>query len=183
MRKKGQHANIERLIELFEKRERLYQQTTGQICELLGPTALEALIEVFDAPYENVTWLEVQLVEDVLLIVASIAYDEGQKVPPAIQELSPLPEDEASIRLFRIGLPVELIFQPKVEILEYLSKAAQLRVESPTEKQSPITPKDDESFQVPVHSSQQPEFDTSELSHEQIQQLLLAGINVKGTIH
>ena len=182
MKKKNQQANILRLIELFEERDKLYQSSTEQICDLIGPTTLEALIDVFNVPPENVTWLEVQLVEDILLLVASIAYDEGQRVPDLILALSPLPDDgQPSIRLFRVGLPVDLIFQPKTEILEYLKKASQLRM-NPHEGSVPIV-HDEESVEIPVHHEPQEEFDTSGLTHEQIQQMLVFGKESKGTKH
>lgn len=181
-----QLEKIKHLVSLFEERDRLYTQSTEKIFSTVGPTALEALVALFNVPYENVSWLETQLIDNIMLIVASITYGDGQKVPPVIQALSPVPEDgQASIRLFRVGLPLELIFQPKQEITDYLMETAGVAAHRARARQGPqLTPEQQqqEANKMTIHGPQ-PEFDTSHLSHEQIQQLLIFGQDTKGVKH
>lgn len=199
---KDQIEKIKHLISLFEARDKLYQQTTEEILELVGPTALDALFTLFDAPMEQVRWLETHLVENIMLLVASITYDDDQEVPPVIQALSPNPEEGGpSIRLFRVGIPLTMLFQPKEDIVDYLTetagKAARLRGHStpvgnlPPEgtlshaaelKAHIQESQQDEDTSVPVHGPQ-PDFDTSDLTYDQIQQLLMFESLTKGIKH
>jgi hypothetical protein len=178
----NQIKQIKRLVELFEERDRLYQQSTEKILEAVGPTALEALFTLFDVRYESVTWLEAQLVDNIMLIVASIAYEDDSKVPDIIRALSPVPEEgRPTIRLFRVGLPIELIFKTKEEIVEYLTQAAEPAAKRSRQRKEAAQAEDES---VPVNVvTPQPEFDTSGLTHEQIQQLLIFGSETKGIKH
>lgn len=179
-----QLEKIKHLVSLFEGRDKLYQKSTEKIFETVGPTALEALVTLFNVPFENVSWLETQLVDNIMLLVASIIYGDDQKVPPVIQALSPMPEDgRASVRLFRVGLPLELIFRPKEEIVGYLMETAGVaahRAKTRQAGQQSVPEQQDNN--VPINRPQ-PEFDTSHLTHEQIQQLLIFGNETKGVKH
>ena len=178
--KKDQLEKIKQLVALFETRDQLYQQSTEKIFESIGETTLEALVTLFGVPYENVSWLETQLVDNVMVLVASITYGNDQRVPPVIQALSPASEDgHPSIRLFRVGLPLDVVFLPKEEIVDYLVKTAETVVNKMKARQAP---KSDDSVPVKVVSPQ-PEFDTSGLSREQVLQVLLFGEETQGTKH
>lgn len=189
--KRDQLAKIKRLVELFEKREQVQQQSTEAILEAIGPTTLEALFELFDVPYESVSWLDAQLVDTVIVLVASIVYGEDQKVPPIIQALSPAPNDgRPSIRLFRVGIPLELVFQSKDEIVEYLLETVGMATKRSKKRKKKGSPGEIEGQDmdtgednVVLINGPQPEFDTSELSHEQIQQLLIFGGDANGSKH
>jgi hypothetical protein len=178
--KKDQLEKIKQLVALFEARDQLYQQSTEKIFESIGETTLEALVTLFGVPYENVSWLETQLIDTVIVIVASISYGEDQLVPPVIQALSPAAEHgHPSIRLFRIGLPLDVVFLPKEEIVDYLVKTAEAVTNKMKARQAP---KGEGNVPVKVVSPQ-PEFDTSGLSREQVLQVLLFGEETRGTKH
>jgi hypothetical protein len=176
-----QLEKVKHLVGLFEKREHLYQMTTEKILEAVGPTALEALTTLFDVSYENIAWIETQLIDDTMLLIASINYEDDQAVPPIIQALSPSPEaGRASIRLFRVGLPLEVLFRTKQEIVDYLTSTATTAAQSAKEKSQGAV----ENNTIPVNVAKpEPEFDTSGLSHEQIQQLIMFGHRTRGTVH
>jgi hypothetical protein len=180
-----QSQKIKHLVSLFEMRDRLYQESTEKIFEAIGPTALEALVSLFNVSYENVSWLEVQLIDNIMLIVASITYNDGQTVPAIIQTLSPIPESgQATVRLFRVGLPLELLFQPKQQIVDYLTKTAEKTIDRSKVRaqQLQIQHRHMTDTNVPI-SGPQPEFDTSKLTHEQRQQLMILGAEIKGIKH
>ena len=175
---------IKLLINLFEDRERLHQLSTEKILDYLGPTVLEGLYTLFNAPYENVTWLETQLVEDIVLIVASIEYDHDEDVPDIIQALSPMPvTGQPSIRLFRVGVPLDMVFTTKEEIAEYLTGTAQSAAKKLRTQMEDIEEEGSVPVEIEKQKPQQTEFDTSELTHDQKQQLLMYNEDKKGTKH
>jgi hypothetical protein len=172
----GKSKKQEALVEMFEDRDEFYKQTTARILDYIGPTALEALINLFDVPVENVTWIEVQLIENIVLIIVSIDYEKDQPVPSAILELSPnIPTSIGNTvtRLLRIGLPIDQIFDSSETIYEYL--IATVKEITNQREAQPNTTRQSK----PVE-----EFDMTELSHEQRFQLLLVGDSeIKGVKH
>lgn len=177
MENNDQLAKLKHLVTLFAKRDQLYQRATEDIVQVVGPTTLKALVTMFNVPFENVTWIELQVVEELLVIVASIVYEEDQQPPAVIQALSPMPDTmEPSIRLFRVAVPLEVVFQPAEEILQYFKKTAE-EAAAKAQAQSETVVSDDA---VPVTTQQ---FNLKELTPEQIKQLILFSGNQTGTKH
>lgn len=179
---------FERLAELFGERDQSYREHTQKIFEAIGPTIIEALYDLFETPYENVAWLEVQAAEGILLIVASIVYDDETKIPDIIQRLTPKPPEGAIMagRLFRVGIPLDLVFAPKEVILEYLKDTAkgvqQPRTRRNVEQQEKVK-ENKEDNSVPINKLAVKDFDSSQLTKEQIQQIIVFQDATRGTKH
>lgn len=174
-------AKVKELTGLFDEREGGYKNATKKIFDFVAPTVLAAMYDLFDAPYENVTWLEVQATENILMVVASVVYREQQKVPEIIEQLSPRTTEGSvtTARLFRVGVPVDIAFTTKEGVAEYLTRMAQASI---NKRKPSLVVKPLEDANVPV-VNRDVEFDTSGLSKEQMQQLLLFQSMAKGVKH
>lgn len=176
-----------KLARLINAREEQYQNSTDDILELVAPTVVAAVYELFQCSYDDVSWYDVDVVHDILMLVAIVSYKDGKKLPEAIQSTSYATlreDDESSIseHIFRIGVPLSLVFAPSNEIVEYLLNAEHyaqpesMYVEGPSETQEDVAIKS--GGDLPLS-----EFDATKLTPEQIQQLMISQSVYKGSKH
>jgi len=116
--------SLKDLQSLFRLREQAYSRITKEVLERIGPTVLSALYEFFEVPYESISWIDLQMVEDVLLIVAVVSYKGSDAIPELVKKLAPMadnmpPTEEITEiqRMMRIGIPADCIFKTKDEVL------------------------------------------------------------------
>lgn len=189
------------ILSLFEERARWVQAYTDSLFEAIRPTALEALTVVFNTPFESISWLDITLVENVVVISAIVSYDDDAAIPEIIEKVSTdvqgLPQGEKAIRLYRlvrVGIPVELILEPKENIIGFFQrgvvKHSPLDIvdeqPSPVPQDAPVVqengdlkPTDDTLIVTPTEE----QFDMKSLSEEQLQQLLFFQQMTRGTKH
>lgn len=165
----------EELLELIEERDKAVKYLTARIFDKIKPNVLDTLYELFELPIEDISWEDVQFIEGVLLIICTISY-EPNKSTSFIQKLfPPSPIDHLVARthkLIRIGIPIAYVFGTKEELVEFLHQVADRTFDEKTKDNV-------------EHQSEQEEnvrFDTTHLTEEQVQQMLLFG-NTKGAKH
>lgn len=170
---------LDEFVSLFEERDNLYEQATNKILDFVESTVLTALHEVLGVPKEDIGWMEVQLFENLLLLVCTVAYDGKTKASPIVEQLAPAPpgiEGTPHARIIRIGVPLGLIFSAPEEIVEFLK--GEVEKQFPSLKEQGVNP-DPTTEPGELQTEETPPpitpdgFDAAELSREQVEQLLL----------
>lgn len=175
-----------KLAQVIDLREAQYQEATDIILDLITPTVLAAVYELFECSESDISWYEVDVVHDMLMLVAIVSYKEGKKLPSAIQTTDYATQDDSedmiSEHVFRVGVPLELVFSPPREIIEYLLNVNQQAYD--TEQMGVnITSDIEENTKVELSKSATSEFDSSKLTPEQLQQLIAFQTIHKGSKH
>ena len=161
-----------RLVKLLEERDAAYARHTDVIIDVIGPTVLSALIELFEVPIESISWLEIQVSENILVVTSSVTYNPNENIPRIVSGIqAEAQEDETSTshaeRLVRVGIPVELIFSPKERIIAFLTNILETGIAQ----------------RVGGGAEPSTEFDPSQLTRDQISQFLYMQHQNKGTKH
>jgi hypothetical protein len=184
--------DVSHLLQLFEEREQLYTVGTGRIMERLGPTVIAALYEFFNVSYESINWLHFEVDGGILLIGAVVSYKNTDIVPEIINRLSPLiGESKGHLtevqRAMRIGIPLHVVFLSKEEVLQFLNDHVG---KQPTPEAPPPTIFVDKATGEIIEAKLEPlakivpaDFDNTQLSREQLTQLLHTQHLLKGTKH
>jgi len=162
---------LEQLATLFKARDQAYEDGTEAIFIMLGPTVVECLYDMFNVSYEAVKWMDIQVADNILLMVASVTYDKDNKIPSSIEQLSPEPPPgtELTGRVFRIGIPLDMVFESRETISEFLKSAVKKKI-PPSRKVVPVEPPS-------------VEFDSTALTKEQVQQIVIFQEQTKGIKH
>lgn len=188
---KEELVKIQALIELFNKRERLYDHISNEIADMIGPSLLEGLITFFGAKYENVVWLDLRLTDLTIEIAASVGHGCDETVPELIEKLAPtepIPDGEDVVliqRIMKIMIPLGYAFKPKDVIVKFLTEQIGEQ-SSPTEYIPTVLIKEPSTYQEgeveeTEHATSQ--FDPSGLSKDQIHQMLIFQHQSKNTMH
>lgn len=166
------------LKDLFTEREELYVDYTNAVLDVLDQTVLEATYEVLSVDPDTVEWQDVQLIDDIILLIATIIYSPGDVVVLKTGEQVTLDENnyESYQRIIRIGISLELASTgTKADIIDFLRK-------SQTMGDSDDNISDDISDDI--ESSTVGGFSTENLSEDQIRQLsILQRTNTGGKTH
>lgn len=178
-----------KLAQLIDLREKQYQDATDFILDLITPTILAAVYDLFECSHDDISWYEVDVVHDMLMLVAIVSYKEDKKLPKVVQATAYTTEDDSnesiSEHVFRIGIPLELVFSPPREIIEYLLNADHYNqlVYDAGQKGVDVTSNAEENTKVELSKSAISEFDSSKLTPEQLQQLIAFQTIHKGSKH
>lgn len=178
---------IEGLLAMFDARDSMWSKHNRQIAAVISPTVLEALKELFELPDDNIEWVDLQIMENILLVVCNVTYDPVHTQSRFLQRVDEITAPDRPIqvqRYLRVGVPLAIVFSPREEIKEFLLR---IPVETTGDDantaevyESDATPED--STNVPIQSSSKVlGFDTSTLSEEQIKNLMLYHHTVEGT--
>lgn len=172
---------FKQLASLFKHRDQVYEKATSAILDMLGPTVLEALYSMFNAKYEDVQWIEVQVHDGVLLIVASVFYPKDTPPPKNIELLSPATPEGSDLvgRVFRIGIPMNIVFTSKEEVSQYLVEATK----KATTKAEQLQRTERIQRELQMGHDIEEEFDKTTLTKEQVQQIVMFQNATKGTKH
>lgn len=185
---------IETLLSMFDARDAMWGKHTRQIGALIQPTVLEALYDLFDVPTDSVEWMDLQIVETVLVVICNITYDPATTTSVFLQRVDQVKQPETPIqvqRLLRIGVPLAIAFSSKEEIKEFLTRIPVESTDDDTDEGAPTVSED-----LPEYEGADPElpspasqnkgasvlgFDTSDLSEDQINRLMLYHHAVEAT--
>lgn len=178
---------LEHLLTMFDARDAMWSKHTRQIASVINPTVLDALRELFDVPSDDIEWMDLQIVETVLVIVCNITYDPMLTSSVLLQRVDQAQRPNVPIRvqrLLRIGIPLAVVFSSKEEVIEFLTK---LPVETTDDEYTDDVNIDDPDLpeyegadadakpptSSPAGVAQVMGFDTSDLSEDQIKSLML----------
>lgn len=169
-------TQIEHLLMLLEERDDTVERITAQVLDTLRPTLLDVLSELFGTSGTDIEWLDVQLIETVLLVICAVNYN-ADGATPYLKKLfassDAVESMDENIKMIRIGIPVALAFGSRRDIIKFLHETVDdaliEKIESTVEKSKEIS--DNNSF------------DTSKLSSEQLEQLSLFTHQGKGAKH
>lgn len=173
-----QHPGINELRSLFTEREDLYAECTRRMVELAEPTLLAAMVELFATPRNNITVIELALVEDSLCVVVALNYNEGAPVPELVQAVSPIAQEMPNVyRLLRVGMPLDVVFEPKEDIVSFLRSKRSISDE--------MAPREEVKADDTVQTSPDkfPAFDPAGLTDEQLRALRLSLYATNTTKH
>lgn len=118
---------IKKFIELLETRTKITTAITQDMIQLLGPTVIEALHEVMQVADENVTWVDVNVIEHMVVLdaVVSMKIDD---LSPFMLSITPpenlqLAEDDSDVleQVVKIGIPADLCFTTKQKIVDFIN--------------------------------------------------------------
>jgi hypothetical protein len=167
---------LSELMRLIEKREEIIDDLTAEIMDRIEPYVLDVLYELFNLPEEDVKWLDIQNVDNILMLTCSVAFDP-RKIPPYIAKLFiPDPEDlyeNIVHKMIRIGVPMALIFGPRYKVVEFFNDVANV-----AEEQNKIFVEKQEKMMDNVKS-----FRASGLTDEQKRALKMFSGYGKGATH
>lgn len=164
----------ERLVELgqiLEERDTIYDELTEAVFELIDNTVLTALLELFSVPDEQVTWLSVDVIEDLLVVSCFIEVSKAYPGSEFLRQLFTsvginLDQNESdSENIIKVGVPLMSVFEDKDKIIQQMTQSTTQMTAQ--EEQSTIS---------------ENQFDSSSLTEDQILQMtLLQALNTKNT--
>lgn len=183
---------LESLLAMFDARDQMWAKHNRQIGNVIAPTVLEALYELLELDHDSVEWVDLQIMENIMLIICNVTYDPATTQSTFLQRVDEAQRPETPIqvqRFLRIGVPLAIVFSPKDEIKEFL-----LRI--PVETSSGETDDDDDGLDLKedletthastptppsnlsntLHAKRKTDvmgFDASELNDDQLKSLLL----------
>lgn len=166
------------LLLLVDAREKCMNELTTNILDKLEDNVLAVLHQLLGIPTEDVSWVDVQVLDNVLLLTCTISYDPLM-ITPFIQKLFIYdPEDDMDNvvhKMIRIGVPTAYIFGSIDTLFEFFNSLADSAL---TDNQLIVDNRDNR-----VDNSNST-FNISQLTDEQVQQLrLFNACNTKGDKH
>lgn len=169
---------IQQLLILFADREKSRNEYNQQIVKVLASTTLSAVVELIGVPHNDIMWVDIDVVDSILLVVCQVTYDPSAELSPTLRQLvgpefGEAPASNVRIeRIFHFGLPLAVVFSSKEDIIDFLHKA------TASSKIEDVNKIDTSRSEV---DSQYTTFDRKLLTKEQAQQLLYFQHVTKGT--
>lgn len=178
---------LESLLSMFDARDQMWAKHNRQIGSVITPTVLEALYELLELDHDSVEWVDLQIMENVLLVICNVTYDPAttksnflQRVDDAQQPTTPIQVQ----RFLRIGVPLAIVFADKASIKDFLmripvenSEGEEVEFDSVPEdggvEYSDSSTVKSEPSSPPRGSSKMLGFDISELTEDHIEKLML----------
>lgn len=158
---------------MFEERSEVYDEYTSMIFELIEPTLLTALIELFEIDNSKVLWNTITIENNTIIISCTLFYNPDEAIPTVIQRIIPneiITKDGIKGKKVRIGFPVSYVFFPKHKIIEYFRNI----VGYTSDTESGVV----DSTESELHAA-----DELSLTEDQRLQILLFQQQTKGQIH
>lgn len=158
---------VQYFVDLVQHREAQYLEQTEEILAAIAPTVLTALYKMFSVPVDAINWYQVEIVDDILMLVATVSYEAGKEPSETIRQLFSQATTDGKVteHLFRVGIPLNMIFDDPNAIIECIVDATTAR-ETPREEQSTL-----------------PTEFTAKLTDEQLTQAILFETMNKGIKH
>lgn len=148
---------------LFDDRHELYQLATENILKLIEPTVIAALRKILSAKKNAITWMDVELSDNFLLMVGSVNYKRDEAPPEILASTAKIITEDGNVDyVFRVGLPVDVVFSNEEYIVEYINN---IKDDEQQEVDDTVEIIDDGSQSVALTSN----FDPSALTEEQIE--------------
>ena len=176
---------LESLLSMFDARDQMWAKHNRQIGNVIAPTVLEALYELLELDHDSVEWVDLQIMENIMLIICNVTYDPATTQSKFLHRVDEANRPDTPIqvqRFLRIGVPLAIVFTEKKDIKEFLLRIpVETTDDDNTEVEfEPVPSGDDDATPAtppsPLarrRSSEVMGFDTSELSDEQITKLML----------
>lgn len=171
---------LENLLAMFDARDQMWAKHNRQIGNIIAPTVLEALYELLELDHDSVEWVDLQIMENIMLIICNVTYDPATTQSRFLQRVDDAQTPETPIqvqRFLRIGVPLAIVFSDKDAIKEFLMR---IPVETTEDDDSDVDVErvsfDDQSDEEPQSNrsgSAVMGFDTTNLSEDQITKLML----------
>lgn len=188
---------LETLLSMFDGRDQMWAKHNRQIGNIIAPTVFEALYELFDLDRDSVEWVDLQIMENVMLVICNVTYDPATTQSHFLHRVDEADRPGTPIqvqRFLRIGVPLTLVFSAVQDIKEFL---LHVPVMTAGEEDDDVNDVNDSEFESPeddtAHSqsplgplpirrgSELVGFDVSELSEYQVTQLMLYRYTVATT--
>jgi len=170
-----------KLKQLFYDRDDAYTTATQTIVDMIGPTVLEAMYELFQVPVEQVKWLDFQSTDNLLIVVCAIQYNPSKGTPQFIQNVQSNRTEHNGLvsQTFRLGVPFEVVLSTSENVLNFLTAlVASHKNGGPTLIQEMMSDVEEQD-KKPQHDEPSP----VKLTPLQTQQLLMFQHQTKGKVH
>jgi len=186
--------SIEKVVSLFTAREKQYQNVTNAILDSV-PNFIEGAIISMDLDTnEIVDWKEATIAESgIMSIVGLVSYKIGETLISEMGEATTITEENYNnfVRIIRVGIPIELAVDGTAEeIVEFLDEANAFRqhadddeIQSFAEAIDGIIEGDVQEVEGTETLELSNEFNTNDLTDEQISSMLDNEYASKGKIH
>jgi hypothetical protein len=171
---------IQSLLSMFDARDAMWSKYNKQIAAVISPTVLTALVDLFDLPEENVEWVDMQILDNILLVICNVTYDPVHTQSAFLQRVDEHKRPSTPIqvqRYLRVGVPLAIVFSPKEEIGEFL---ARIPVETTGDDEDTVEAYDsselaEDTTSVPPDKTTTTVlgFDASNLTEDQLRNLML----------
>jgi hypothetical protein len=176
---------VEVLLALFDEREEVFDELSEMIYEQIAPTVLKAITELYQLDEDHVHWHQCELMETMLMIVSSVDIEPGAPVSPFIKFAFNQPDiaaidDETGERIIRIGIPIPYVFADVEDIKQFLCDAV-LGPEASDEARELMSNPTDEP--TPTVTSPMHQFDPTDLTEDQLRQMLVHQQHTLGKKH
>ena len=187
---------LESLLAMFDARDQMWAKHNRQIGNIIAPTVLEALYELLELDHDSVEWVDLQIMENIMLIICNVTYDPVTTQSRFLQRVDEAQRPDTPIqvqRFLRIGVPLAIVFSDKKDIKEFLLRIpVETTDDDGGEVEIETVASDDEEDttpSLPPSSLNPPKrrgadvmgFDASELSDDQITKLMLYHHTVETT--
>jgi hypothetical protein len=165
----------QRLLHAQELRNKIWAKHAEGMFDLI-PNVTHALEAMLELPPENIKWVEIEVLDEILLMGIAVKFP-ADDIPMFVQIFAPdsvkdIDEDVETInQLIRVGLPLRLLGGEVGDIIQFFHDIA-------NSSGSADDDDDDDAEEIEGVASIAPEtispiFDSSELTLEQTQKLLL----------
>lgn len=156
-----ENVKLDVLRALVEERDQVRNEFNNQIAKLLTPSVLTAMFELFGLEPEAVEWSALDVIEELLIVVVNVTYKMSDSTSMFLKHMDQVANagPNALVRTLKVGIPLKLAFAPVEEIKTFLLAAAARAL-------APSTPS-------PVVERTANDFEISELTKEQLQQLTI----------
>lgn len=171
---------LESLLSMFDARDQMWAKHNRQIGNVIAPTVLEAIYELLELDHDAVEWVDLQIMENIMLIVCNVTYDPATTRSQFLNRVDEANRPDTPIqvqRFLRIGVPLAIVFADKADIKEFLLR---IPVETTEDDNNDVeietsSNEDDTPSSTPTRrkSSEVMGFDTADLSDDQITKLML----------
>lgn len=173
---------------LFEERDAAYIASTQLIVDVVGPTVLEALYEVFNVPVDDVRWLDFHTTPNLFIVICSISFNPRNGVPEFIEDTiaDPIPDvDQILEQTIRIGIPYEIVMTSSERIVRFLDGLVESHMNGgPTLiEHNASTMFDVSEYEPEIVEDKTPPIQPVELTEDQRLQMLMFQHMTEGKIH
>lgn len=120
-------TDIEALVKVFDEHHRVENQHLRRVAEILTPSILTALFELFSVPSDNVVWESINLIDGILLINVDVTYNPAHDLSPFLNAVGTARPGENPIQVqktIQVGIPINRAFDDKDVLKDWLLSAA-----------------------------------------------------------
>lgn len=172
-------STVMKLYRLQGDRDVIHEQMTTEMFNGV-PNVVEALTMMLDLPEDDIKWVEFEMSDDVMVLGIAIKFSPHD-IPMFVEIFAPHsmdnvdPDVDVVKQLIRVGLPLEYADKSPKDIIQFFHDLAPSISGDDTDEPDDVTGGD------PTIMDQT--FNTSQLTEEQTQKLLLFQTHTSGVKH